>query len=95
MRRLLSSLIFRFVQCEHTMRLLSRAMDEPIGFLQRSAIRLHCFVCPGCARYRGQLPWLRSALRQAQERVNLERVATFSADEKEKLNQVLRAAGDE
>jgi hypothetical protein len=77
------------------MRLLSQAMDEPIGFLQRLAIRVHCFVCPGCARYRGQLPWLRSALRQAQERVNLERVATFSAEEKEKLNQVLRAASDE
>ena len=95
MRQFLSLLIFRVIQCEHTMRLLSRAMDEPIGFFQRLAIRVHCFVCPGCARYRGQLPWLRSALRQAKEKVNLERVATFSAGEKEKLNQVLRAASDE
>ena len=95
MRQLLSHLIFRFTQCEETMRLLSRAMDEPIGFLQRLAIRMHCFVCPGCARYRGQLPWLRSALRQVQEKVDLERVATFSAEEKERLNQILQAASDE
>lgn len=95
MRQLLSHLIFRFIQCEETMRLLSRAMDEPIGFLQRLAIRMHCFVCPGCARYRGQLPWLRSALRQVQEKVDLERVATFSAEEKERLNQILQAASDE
>lgn len=77
------------------MRLLSRAMDEPISLLQRLAIRMHCFVCPGCATYRGQLPWLRSALRQAQERVDLDRVARFSDTEKEKLKQILRAAGDE
>ena len=50
---------------------------------------------PGCANYRVQLPFLRSALRQAREKMNLERVATFSPEEKERLADLLRAAGDD
>jgi hypothetical protein len=42
-----------------------------------------------------QLPFLRSALRQAREKMNLERVATFSPEEKERLADLLRAAGDD
>ena len=91
MRAFLSKIVFRWIECERTMALLSRAMDERIGLLYRLAIRMHTFCCPGCSNYRVQLPFLRSALRQARERVDLDRIATFSKEEKERLIRLLTA----
>ena len=95
MRTLLSKIVFRFVECERTMRLLSLSMDDGIGIPQRLAIRLHCFCCPGCTNYRLQLPWLRSSLQEAQDKMDFERIETFSGEEKDRLNRLLRAAGEE
>ena len=95
MRSLFSKVIFRLIECEQTMLLLSRAMEEPLRFVERVAIRLHCFFCPGCDKYRGQLPWLRSAMRHANSKLKPENVATFTVEEKERLKELLCAADDE
>ncbi len=70
-------------------------MDEPLRFGERLAIRLHCFFCPGCETYRGQLPWLRSAMRHARDRLDPKQMATLSVEEKDKLKDLIRAVGDE
>lgn len=94
MRKPSSKLVFRWIECEQTMLLLSRAMDERLGLVHRIAIRMHTFCCPGCTNYRAQLPFLRSALRRAREQMDLERVATVSPEEKERLAQLLRTDDD-
>lgn len=90
MRRLLSKIIFRIVECEAVMKLLSRAMDERLGFWHRMAVRLHCWCCPGCSTYRMQLPFLREALRRVDEQASPERLAKFSDEEKQRLIRLLK-----
>ena len=91
MRRFLSKLVFRIVECERIMKLLSRAMDSRLGPLQRLAVRIHCWSCPGCSTYRMQLPFLREAMRRVDEEKNTERVAKFSTEDKERLIRFLKS----
>ncbi|MFT4515397.1 MAG: hypothetical protein ACI89X_003060 [Planctomycetota bacterium] len=90
MRRLLSKIIFRIVECERIMKLLSRAMDSRLGRLQRLAIRVHCWCCPGCSTYQTQLPFLREAMRRVDDEKNSEHIAKFSTEDKERLVRLLK-----
>ena len=91
MRRMLAKIVFRLVECERIMKLLSRSMDSRLGFLHRFAIRIHCWCCPSCSTYRMQLPFLREAVRKVEQHQNEDRVAKFTDDDKERLVRFLKS----
>ncbi|MFT6082878.1 MAG: hypothetical protein ACJAQZ_004961 [Planctomycetota bacterium] len=91
MRRLLAKIIFRIVECERIMKLLSRAMDSRLGICQRLAIRMHCWCCPGCSTYELQLPFLREAMQRVDDEKNTERIAKFSTEDKQRLVRFLKS----
>ncbi len=39
--------------CKHTTRLLSEALDRPLGRRERLALRLHLVFCRGCRAFTG------------------------------------------
>ena len=49
--------------CKETTELASRAMDEPLPFSDRLALRLHLAVCKNCARFAQQLQAMRRQFR--------------------------------
>jgi len=46
--------------CEEASRLLSRALDEPLGLLDRSLLQMHLSLCGHCAEVDRQFKALRS-----------------------------------
>lgn len=44
--------------CDEASRLLSRALDEPLGLLDRSLLQLHLSMCSHCAEVDRQLKML-------------------------------------
>jgi hypothetical protein len=46
--------------CEEASRLLSQALDEPLGLLDRTLLQLHLSMCGNCAEVDRQLKALRS-----------------------------------
>lgn len=49
--------------CKHTTRLLSEALDRPLGRRERLALRLHLVFCRGCRAFRQHIDFLRRASR--------------------------------
>lgn len=56
--------------CLEASRLLSRALDEPLGLLDQALLRVHLSMCDRCAEVERQLASLRELTR-----------ATFDADD--------------
>ena len=50
--------------CKETTELASRAMDEPLSFGDRVAMRLHLAICKNCARFNQQLQEMRRLFRK-------------------------------
>lgn len=50
--------------CEQASKLSSRAMDEPLGRLDRFLLRLHLMMCGGCTNFSRQIEFLRRASRK-------------------------------
>lgn len=53
--------------CEQASTLSSRAMEEPLGRLDRSLLRLHLMMRRDCANFSHQIEFLRRASRNAAE----------------------------
>lgn len=53
--------------CKDMTALISRSMDERLGFWERFGYKLHLLYCRACRRYRNQLHTLRAVLRGAAE----------------------------
>lgn len=53
--------------CEQASKLSSRAMEEPLGRLERSLLRLHLMMCSGCTNFSRQIRFLRSASQKVPE----------------------------
>lgn len=47
--------------CEQAAKLSSRAMEEPLGALERIQLRLHLMMCSGCTNFSRQIEFLRRA----------------------------------
>lgn len=50
------------MDCRHATELLSQALDRPLGWRERVALRLHLLICDGCTRAKAQFRFLREAL---------------------------------
>jgi hypothetical protein len=53
--------------CEQASKLSSRAMEEPLGSLERSLLRLHLMMCRGCTNFSRQIEFLRRASQKLPE----------------------------
>lgn len=93
-RRLLNILTLR---CAAASELASRAMDEPLGFPERLALRGHWLVCSQCRHFRDQLVVLREAGRRHKVRCSEFEIGgdSLSPSARAKIGKALRdAMGD-
>ena len=47
--------------CKEASRLMSEGLDRELDLGQRTALRLHLFICTACSRVKRQLEFLRRA----------------------------------
>ena len=52
------------LNCKQATELMSQGQDRPLTFAERCGLRLHVWVCAGCANYRRQIGLLRAACRR-------------------------------
>ena len=50
--------------CEEAARLSSRAMEEPLGNLDRTLLGFHLMMCTNCTNFKRQIEFLRRASRK-------------------------------
>jgi hypothetical protein len=79
--------------CKDITRLVSQSMDRRLPWLTRLSLRLHCWICQACARYRDQLKTVRQALRQsaAAGSQQNDEPPTLSPEAKARLTEAFRA----
>ena len=49
------------LNCKETAQLMSQALDRPLGWRERIALRLHLLICDGCRNAGKQLSFIRDA----------------------------------
>lgn len=54
--------------CKQASRLSSRAMEQPLGTLERLLLRLHLMMCGRCRNFTRRIEFLRRASRKALEK---------------------------
>ena len=52
------------LSCKQATELMSQEQDRPLSLTERFGLRLHVWICAGCANYRRQMNVLRSACRR-------------------------------
>ncbi|MFZ2155137.1 MAG: hypothetical protein WAV72_03300 [Bradyrhizobium sp.] len=55
--------------CEQASKLSSRAMEEPLGPLDRSLLRFPLMMCRGCANFSRQIEFLRRTSHEVPEAI--------------------------
>jgi|CXWL01.1.fsa_nt_gi hypothetical protein len=53
--------------CEEAAKLSSRAMEEPLGLMERTLLGFHLMMCTNCPNFVRQLEFLRRASRKVPE----------------------------
>jgi hypothetical protein len=83
------------ISCREATRLVSLAMDTELPFAGRMRLRLHIFICKGCARFERQLLLIREALRRPgglSDRADAGADGTLSEEARERILRSLRNA---
>lgn len=83
------------ISCREATRLVSLSMDKELPLASRIRLRLHVFICKGCARFERQLLLIREALRRPDGPWDREEAApglTLSDEARERILQSLRNA---
>lgn len=57
------------LNCKQNTELLSQALDRPITFREKLAIRLHLMMCRGCRNFEKQLAFIRKASRKMADKL--------------------------
>jgi hypothetical protein len=57
------------LNCKQNTELLSQALDRPITFREKLAIRLHLMMCRGCRNFEKQLVFIRKASRKMADKL--------------------------
>ena len=60
--------------CAQAAELSSRAMEEPLGPLNRSLLGLHLMMCRGCANFSRQIDFLRRASHRFAEAIESDKL---------------------
>jgi hypothetical protein len=56
------------LRCKEAASLVSQGLDRRLGLAERLALRLHLFVCEGCANFSKQAAFLRNAVARLVDR---------------------------
>ena len=51
------------ISCDEATRLLSDALDRPLGAGERTVLRMHTWLCSGCRQFGAQVGFIRQAMR--------------------------------
>jgi hypothetical protein len=60
--------------CEKAARLSSRAMEEPLGPVDRTMLRLHLMMCANCTNFSRQIEFLRRTSRKVPDAIDKGRI---------------------
>ena len=52
------------LSCKQATELMSQEQDRPLSLSERTALRVHVWICAGCTNYRRQMSVLREACRR-------------------------------
>lgn len=52
------------LSCKQATELMSQEQDRPLSLAERLGLRVHVWICTGCANYRRQMDVLRAACRR-------------------------------
>ena len=52
------------LSCKQATALMSQEQDRPLSLTERIGLRLHVWICAGCANYRRQMAVLRAACKR-------------------------------
>jgi hypothetical protein len=78
------------MSCDQASRLLSDGQDQPLCLTERTALRLHLYICRACRRYRRQLRILRDLIDRWRKKCSRD---DFGSDElsDEQRNRIRKA----
>ena len=74
------------LHCDESAELLSKQQDVPLSRVERTALRLHLFVCRACRRYNRQLQFIRNMFMIVRDKENA--ILTELKMSEEKQNQI-------
>lgn len=83
------------ISCKEATRLVSLSMDATLPVARRIRLRLHIFICKGCARFERQLLLLREAVRRPgglRDRAEADPGGTLSGEARDRILRALRNA---
>jgi hypothetical protein len=52
------------LSCKQATELMSQEQDRSLSLFERTALRVHVWICAGCTNYRRQMSVLRAACRR-------------------------------
>lgn len=76
--------------CRDMTALISRSMDERLGFWERVGYKLHLVYCRACRRYRKQLLTLREIIRGADSEASQAAGPTLSPDARKRIQDAVK-----
>ncbi len=76
--------------CRDMTALISRSMDERLGFWERVGYKLHLVYCRACRRYRKQLLTLREIIRGADSEAPQAAGPTLSPDARKRIQDAVQ-----
>ena len=50
------------LNCKEVSRLVSQALDRPLGLGERVRLRIHLAICDGCSNFSKQMAFVRKAM---------------------------------
>ena len=80
------------ISCREAARLSSEALDRPLLFWERAALRFHLFICTSCQNYDANVRFLRDLLTGVapeEREVAFAPSASLSTEARERLKKAL------
>lgn len=63
------------MNCERATRLISESQDRALTSSERTTLRMHTWICEGCRNFKGQVGFLRQAMKSFAQRQGDDRPA--------------------
>jgi predicted nucleic acid-binding Zn ribbon protein len=61
------------MNCDRATRLMSESQDRPLTPTERTTLRMHTWICEGCRNFKGQVGFIRQAMKSFAQRQGDER----------------------
>ena len=77
------------MDCKHASRLMSQAMDHPLGWRKRLGLWGHLAICGMCRQFFKQLRLMRSVVRRMLRHAENDASVKLSDEARQRIRQVL------